>query len=331
MSANGTRDNGYHEKEVFIVSATRTPIGSIGGSLSSLTAPQLASLAIRSALKQGGDLSGDKVQKVIIGQAVQAGAGQSAAKQALVGAGIPTTCRDALINQVCASGTQALIMATDKIRLNIYDCIVAAGMESMSNIPYYQKRPSNLPVYGSFKIEDGLELDGLTDSFNKCHMGQCAEHTAKLYAITREAQDEYAISSYQRAKKASEEGTLAKEITPVEVSGGRNKPSKLITEDEEYKKIDIDKVDKLRTVFASDGTGTITAANASTLSDGAAACLIMSSKALIDNNVTPLAKIISYGGSANDPIDFATAPSDAVKEVGFAINLAKMLLSLCFS
>lgn len=323
MPTNGTSGFKYGG-DVFICSAARTPIGSMGGSLSSLKATNLASIAIKGALKQI-NLSPDVVEKVTVGQAVQAGSGQAPAKQALMGAGIPSTSRDCLVNEVCASGMQAIIMSAIQIKYLGATCLVAAGMESMSNAPYYSNRVA--PVYGGFKVEDALLVDGLTDTFNSCHMGDCAEHTAKKYNITREQQDTYAIESYKRAKEATDAGLLAKEICPVEIPGRRNKPSIIISEDEEFRKLDVNKVRTLTPYFDRQ-SGTITAANASSLGDGAAACVLMSASAIEKYDVKPMAKIISFGEGACDPIDFATSPVSAVEEALQRAGLSKDDISL---
>ncbi|KAG9511275.1 Acetyl-CoA acetyltransferase, mitochondrial [Fragariocoptes setiger] len=319
MATNGNTNGVHAHKDVYIVASTRTPIGSYRGSLSSLPATKLAAAAIKATLDQVPSIAKNQVQKVIVGQAVQAGCGQSAAKQALVAAGLPYTCRDALVNEVCASGMQAIIMATNQIRYLGGDCVVAAGMESMSNAPFYQRR--SLPIYGDFRVEDGLMLDGLTDTFNDCSMGVCAEHTAKIYDISRAEQDQYAITSYKRAQAAHENGTLAQEICQIEVPGPKGKPSIAVVEDEEFRKVDFDKVTTLRPVF--DAQGTITAANASTLADGAAACILVSRLFIDKMDLKPLAKVVSYGESANDPIDFSTAPSAAVTQAIERAGLTK--------
>lgn len=291
----------------------------MGGSLSSLKATQLASIAVKNALEQANILP-DVVEKVTVGQAVQSGSGQAPAKQVLIGAGLPSSCRDCLVNEVCASGMQAVILSAIQIKYLGANCLVAAGMESMSNVPYYS--PRKVPIYGGFKSEDGLTVDGLSDTFNKCHMGDCAEQTAKKHSISREDQDSYAIQSYERAEIATESGKLAKEICPVEIPGFRGKPSIIIKEDEEFRKLDIKKVRNLNPCFDRT-SGTITAANASSLSDGAAACILMSSKALEKYDVKPLAKIVSYGEGACDPIDFATSPVDAVNDALKKASLTK--------
>lgn len=318
MQFNGTASG----KHVFIVSAVRTPIGSMKGSLSSLKATNLASIAIKKSLDTI-KLSPKFVEKVTVGQAVQAGSGQAPAKQAALGAGLPSTCRDSLINEVCASGMQAIIMSVNQIKYLGANCLVAAGMESMSNVPYYQ--PRNPPIFGGFKAEDGLLVDGLTDTFNNCHMGDCAEKTASDHEITRKDQDDYAIESYRRAKEATEKGLLAKEICPVEIVGRGNKITTIV-EDEEFKKLDLEKVSSLKTCFKT--SGTITAANASSLSDGAAACVLMSAKAMVEHDVKPLARFISFGEGACDPINFATSPVDAVLDALKKADLTKDEISL---
>jgi acetyl-CoA C-acetyltransferase len=306
-------------REVFIASAFRTPIGSINGALKGLKATDLAAIAIRRSYEEI-QLPTDAVEKVTIGQAIQAGSGQAPAKQALIKAGLPANCRDCLVNEVCASGMQAIIMSMVQIKYLGANCLIAAGMESMSNVPNYQVR--NPPILGGFKVEDGLIFDGLTDTFNQCHMGNCAEHTAKVNNISREDQDAYAIESYRRAKVATESGLLSKEICPVSIIGGRNKVSTLVSDDEEYKKLDAEKVRTLKPCFDRD-SGTITAANASSLSDGAAACVLMSSDAIEKYNVKPLAELISYGEGACDPIDFATSPVDAIMDALQKASLTK--------
>lgn len=319
MLSNGTINGSKSEGDVFIVSAVRTPIGSMGGSLSSFKATDLASIAIKNAIEKI-NLAPDLVEKVTIGQAVQAGSGQAPAKQALIGAGLSSNCRDCLVNEVCASGMQSIIISAIQIKYLGANCLIAAGMESMSNVPYYSSRVT--PIYGGFKVDDGLLVDGLSDTFNSCHMGDCAEHTAKKYNISREDQDNYAIESYKRAKEAAESGILGKEICNVEIPGRRNKPSVVVSEDEEFKKLDINKVRALNPCFDRT-SGTITAANASSLSDGAAACVLMSSKAVAENGIKPLAKLISFGEGACDPIDFATSPIDAVKDALRKAGLSK--------
>lgn len=321
MPSNGTTGGAKVGADVFIVSAVRTPIGSKGGSLSSLRAPGLASIAIKEALDRI-KLSPEVVEKVTVGQAVQAGNGQAPAKQALIGAGLPSTCRDCLVNEVCASGMQAIILSAIQIKYLGSNCLVAAGMESMSNAPHYLFT-REIPAYGDIKVKEGVEVDGLTDTFNRCHMGVCAENTAKKYNISREDQDSYAIESYKRAREATEAGLLAREICSVEIPAQKNKPSIIVSEDEEFKKLNVQKIRLLNPSFDRTSAGTITAANASTYGDGAAACILMSSDALAKHDVRPLARIVSFGEGACDPIDFATSPVDAIKDALKKANLSK--------
>lgn len=321
MPTNGVANgcSSGNSREVFIASAFRTPIGSIGGALASLKASDLAAVAIKKSLEHIA-LPLEAVEKVTVGQALQSGSGQAPAKQAVLKSGLPSKCRDALINEVCASGMQAVIMSTVQIKYLGAECLVAAGMESMSNVPLYQDRYP--PALGGFKVEDGLILDGLTDTFNKCHMGHCAEHTAKKFNISREDQDNYAIESYRRARVASEAGLLSREIAPVTIAGRRNKPALVVSDDEEFKKLDLEKVRTLNPCFDRE-SGTITAANASTLSDGAAACVLMSGEACAKYSVQPMAKVISFGEGACDPIDFATSPVDAIRDALQKASLSK--------
>jgi len=326
MPTNGTSNGstGYeNERHVYIASAYRTPIGSVGGCFAPLKAADLAATVIKKSIETV-NLPPEVVEKVTLGQALQAGSGQAAAKQALVKAGLPPSTRDCLVNEVCASGMQAIIMSAIQIKYLGANCLVAGGMESMTNVPKYQDRLA--PMIGDSSSRDGIFVDGLRDSFNDCQMGDCAEHTAKKYNITREDQDNYAIESYRRAKEASESGVLKCEICPVNVPGRGSKPSVTVDVDEEYKKLDLNKVKTLRPCF--DKNGTITAANASSLSDGAAACVLMSQSAIDKYQVKPLARIISYGEGACDPIDFATSPTEAIKDALKKANLSKEDISL---
>lgn len=321
--ANGLKGRSATDgREVYITSAFRTPIGSFSGALAPLKATDLAAIPIRQSYESL-KLPADAIEKVTIGQVLQAGSGQAPAKQALMKAGIPSSCRDCLVNEVCASGMQAIIMSANQIKYLGSNCLIAAGMESMSNAPYYSARSP--PTLGGFEVKDGLFLDGLTDTFNNCLMGNCAEHTAKKYNITREEQDNYAIESYRRAKAATESGVLQKEICPVTIASKRK--STTVVDDEEYKKFDLERMRSLAPHFDKEA-GTITVANASSLSDGAAACCLMSADAIEKYNVKPLAKIISYGEGACDPIDFATSPIDAIRDALAKAGLSKDDISL---
>uniref|UniRef100_A0A8C8SC60 acetyl-CoA C-acetyltransferase n=1 Tax=Pelusios castaneus TaxID=367368 RepID=A0A8C8SC60_9SAUR len=296
--------------EVVIASAARTPIGSFQGSLSSLPATELGSIAIKGAIERAG-IPVEEVKEVYMGNVLQAGQGQAPARQALLGAGLPISTPATTINKVCASGMKSVMMAAQNLMCGNQDVMVAGGMESMSNVPYTMSRGAT--PYGGVKLEDLIVKDGLTDVYNKIHMGNCAENTAKKLTISREEQDTFAVNSYTRSKTAWESGELAKEVVPVSVSQ-KGKPSIEVKEDEEYKRVDFSKVPKLKTVFQKEN-GTVTAANASTLNDGAAALVLMTTEAAKRLNVTPLARIVAFADAAVDPIDFPIAPAYAVPKV----------------
>ncbi|XP_054156422.1 acetyl-CoA acetyltransferase, mitochondrial-like [Oppia nitens] len=295
---------------VFIVSVARTPIGSYRGSLTPLSAPQLGSIAIKGALERAG-INGADVDEVYYGNVLSAGVGQNPARQASLGAAIPVTVPCTNVNKVCASGMKAIMLAAQSIRLGDTDVVVAGGMESMSNAPYYQTRGET--PYGGITLNDGIVLDGLTDAYSKTHMGLCTEGLAAKYGVTREAQDQFAIESYRRCARSA--GLFKEEIVPVLIPGKRGRPDITVIEDEEYKKVNFDKIPSLAPVFKKDGTGTITAANASSLNDGAAACVLMSAKALTKFRAKPLAKVIAYADAGVQPEDFGIAPAYAVPKV----------------
>ncbi|XP_067418907.1 acetyl-CoA acetyltransferase, mitochondrial [Emydura macquarii macquarii] len=296
--------------EVVIASAARTPIGSFQGSLSSLPATELGSIAIRGAIERAG-IPAEEVKEVYMGNVLQAGQGQAPARQALLGAGLPMSTPATTINKVCASGMKSVMMAAQNLMCGNQDVMVAGGMESMSNVPYTMSRGAT--PYGGVKLEDLIVKDGLTDVYNKIHMGNCAENTAKKLTISRKDQDTYAVNSYTRSKAAWESGELAKEVVPVTISQ-KGKPDIEVKEDEEYKRVDFSKVPKLKTVFQKED-GTVTAANASTLNDGAAALVLMTTEAAKRLNVTPLARIVAFADAAVNPIDFPIAPAYAIPKV----------------
>ncbi|KAF5902384.1 acetyl-CoA acetyltransferase, mitochondrial, partial [Clarias magur] len=296
--------------EVVIVSAARTPMGSFKGSLSALPATKLGSIAIKGAIEQAG-IPLEEVKEVYMGNVLQAGEGQAPTRQALLGAGLPLSTPATTINKVCASGMKSIMMAAQSLMCGHQDVMVAGGMESMSQVPFVMAREA--PPYGGLKLEDLIVKDGLTDVYNKFHMGNCAENTAKKSSISREEQDAYAINSYTRSKAAWESGILAKEVVPVNIPQ-RGKPDVVVKEDEEWRKVDFSKVPKLKTVFQKDN-GTVTAANASTLNDGAAAVVLMTADAAKRLNVTPLARVAAFGDAAVAPIDFPIAPAFAVPKV----------------
>ena len=295
-------------KEVYIISAVRTPIGSFGGSLSSLTATQLGSAAIKGALEKA-KVDAKEVDEVFMGNVVSAGLGQAPARQAAIGAGIGTNVPCTTVNKVCSSGMKSVMFGAQSIMLGQADVIVAGGMESMSNIPYYIPKARYGYKYGHGELIDGLLNDGLWEVYNKFPMGNCADNTAKEMNITREEQDEYAINSYKRVAAATDAGWFKDEIVPVEVPQRKGDPI-VVTEDEEYKNVRFEKIPSLRPVFSKEGT--VTAANASTINDGASALILMSKEKADALGVKPIAKIRGFADAAQDPIWFTTAPSLAI-------------------
>ncbi|KAI6078572.1 Acetyl-CoA acetyltransferase, mitochondrial [Aix galericulata] len=305
-------------REVVIASAARTPIGSFQGSLSSLPATKLGSIAIKGAIDRAG-IPVEEVKEVYMGNVLQAGQGQAPARQAVLGAGLPICTPTTTVNKVCASGMKSIMMAAQSLMCGSQDVMVAGGMESMSNVPYTMSRGAT--PYGGVKLEDLIVKDGLTDVYNHIHMGNCAENTAKKFTISREEQDTYAIGSYTRSKTAWDSGILKNEIVPVTVSK-KGKPDTEVTEDEEYKRVDFSKVPKLKAVFQKEN-GTVTAANASTLNDGAAALVLMTTEAAKRLKVKPLARIVAFADAAVDPIDFPIAPAYAVPKILSETGLKK--------
>ncbi|MDD1525391.1 acetyl-CoA C-acyltransferase [Riemerella anatipestifer] len=295
-------------KEVFIVSAVRTPMGSFLGSLSNVPAPQLGATAIKGALAKI-NLDPKEVQEVYMGNVLQAGEGQAPARQAALGAGLSKETPCTTINKVCASGMKAVMMATQAIKAGDADVVVAGGMENMSLVPHYYNARQAVKL-GDVKMQDGMVLDGLTDVYNKVHMGVCAEKCASEYGFSREAQDKFAVQSYQRAASAWKEGKFSDEIVPVEIPQRKGEPI-LFTEDEEYKNVNFDRIPTLPTVFQREN-GTVTAANASTLNDGASALILMSKEKMEELGLKPLAKIIGYADAAQEPEWFTTAPAKAL-------------------
>ncbi|MDB2384882.1 acetyl-CoA C-acyltransferase [Polaribacter sp.] len=303
-------------EEVVIVSVARTPIGSFLGSLSSVSATKLGSIAIEGALNKIG-LSSDIVDEVFMGNVVSAGLGQAPARQAALLANIPNTVPCTTINKVCASGMKAIITAAQTIALGDAEIIVAGGMENMSSIPHYYNG-RNGKKFGNITVEDGLLKDGLTDVYENVAMGVCADACADKHEISRKAQDAYAIQSYQRTAKAWQEGKFNDEVVPVEIPQKYGEPI-IFSEDEEYKNVKFDKLPKLRPAFSKEGT--VTAANASTINDGAAALVLMSLKKAKELNITPLAKVKSYADAAHEPKWFTTAPEKALNK---ALQKAKL-------
>ena len=295
-------------KEVYIVSAVRTPIGSFGGSLSSLTAIQLGSTAIKGALAKA-NVDAKEVNEVFMGNVVSANLGQAPARQAAVGAGIGYNVPCTTINKVCASGMKSVMLGAQGIMLGQNDVVVAGGMESMSNIPYYIPKARYGYKYGNGELVDGLAKDGLWEVYNDFPMGNCADNTAKEMNISREEQDEYAINSYKRSAESWANGAFNDEIVPVEVPQRRGEPI-LVSEDEEFKNVKFEKIPGLRPAFSKEGT--VTAANASTINDGASALVLMSKEKAEELGIKPIARIAGFADAAQDPIWFTTAPSLAL-------------------
>ena len=303
--------------EVFIISAVRTPIGSFGGSLSALSATELGSFAIRGALERA-QVPPDAVQEVLMGNVVSANLGQAPARQASIGAGIPFEVPCTTVNKVCASGMKAIMFGAQSIMLGHQNLLVAGGMESMSNIPYYVPKARFGYKYGGGELVDGLEKDGLFEVYHQFAMGNCADHTAREMRITREEQDQYAIASYQRAAAATQQGHLRNEIIPVPVPQRKGEPV-MVREDEEFQKVNFEKIPSLRPVFSKEGT--VTAANASTINDGASALVLASADKVKELGLTPIAKIRGFADAAQEPLWFTTAPSLAIPK---ALQRAKV-------
>lgn len=294
-------------KEVVIVAATRTPIGSFGGGLAALSATELGAQVIKSAVEKAG-LKPDQIQEVYMGNVMSANLGQAPATQAAIFAGL-TYLPATTVNKVCASGMKAIMLGAQSIAIGQNDIVVAGGMESMSNVPYYLDKARNGYRLGNGQITDGLVKDGLWDVYNDYHMGSAAELCAVDCNITREEQDAYAIESYNRAQKAQADGKFRDEITPVELKDKKGDII-LFTEDEEPKTVKFEKIPSLKPVFKKDGT--VTAANASTLNDGAAALVLMSREKADELDIKPLARIVSHADAQQAPEWFTTAPSKAI-------------------
>lgn len=295
-------------RNVVIVEAKRTPIGAFGGSLSSFTAPELGAAAILEVIKASG-ISQDQVQEIIMGNVLTAGIGQAPARQAALKAGLSNRTPSTTVNKVCASGMKAIMIACDQIRLGDADVIVAGGMESMSNVPYYLPKQRFGSKYGHVQTEDGILKDGLWDVYNNYAMGNAAELCAKECNISREEQDNYATLSYKRALESYEEGYFSDELIKMNVKDRRGNVTEVVR-DEEIDRVNFDKIPTLRPVF--DKEGSVTAANASSINDGAAAVLLMSEEKALELGLKPLARIVSHASAAKAPEWFTTAPSDAI-------------------
>ncbi len=294
-------------KVVYIVSAQRTPMGSFGGKLSGFSAVDLGSIAIKAALEKA-NIDGEKINEVYFGNVLSANLGQAPARQAAIKAGIHLTTPCTTINKVCSSGMKSIMLGAQSIMLGLNDIVLTGGMESMSNAPYYLPKHRWGSKYGNQEIVDGLAYDGLTDAYDKQSMGIFADATAGKYSISREDQDAYAIQSYQRAAQATEAGNFTNEIAPVSIPQRKADPI-IMTEDEEFRKVKFEKIPQLRAAFTKEGT--VTAANASTINDGASALILASEEAVKKYGLKPLAKISSFADAAHEPQWFTTAPSKA--------------------
>ena len=295
-------------REVVIVAAVRTPIGSFGGNLSSLPATKLGATAIKGAMKKAG-IDANIVDEVFMGNVLQANLGQAPARQAAIFAGLSQDVPCTTINKVCSSGMKSIMLAAQTIMCEDNDIVIAGGMENMSIVPHYFAKGRLGQKLGNMQLVDGLVSDGLTDVYNKTHMGVCAEKCASEMNFSRKEQDTFAIESYNRSASSWKEGRFSDEIVSVEVPQRRG-DALIISEDEEYKNVRLEKIPSLRPVF--DKEGTITAANASTLNDGASALVLMSTEKATELNINPIAKIKSYADAAQEPEWFTTAPAKAL-------------------
>jgi len=306
-------------REVVIVSAVRTAMGSFGGIFSNVSATKLGSAAIKGAIEKCG-INKDIIDEVFMGNVLQANLGQAPARQAAIDAGLSDKIPCTTINKVCSSGMKSIMLGAQTILCGDNDVVMVGGMENMSSVPHYLSNSRTGQKLGDIKALDGLVKDGLTDVYNKKHMGLCAETCAKEMNFSREEQDNFAIESYKRSAKSWQEKRFNDEIVNVEVPQ-RKGDNLIINEDEEYKKVILEKIPNLRPVFEKEGT--ITAANASTINDGASALILMSKEKANELNLKPLAKIISYADSAHEPEWFTTAPSSAVEKAIKKANMKK--------
>ena len=304
-------------KEVYIIAAVRTPIGSFGGSLSSISATALGGIAIKGALEKAG-LSKDLIDEVIMGSVIQAGLGQAPARQAAKAAGLPDKVICTTINKVCASGMKSIAIAAQNIMLGDADIIIAGGMESMSNVPFYNTTQRWGNKYGDIIMQDGLAKDGLVDVYDKVAMGNFADTCATKYNVSREAQDTFAVNSYKKAQAATENGWFKDEIVPVEIPQKKG-ASLIVDKDEEPLKVNFDKLAQLNPAFSKEGT--VTAANASTMNDGAAAVVLMSAEKAKELGIKPIAIIKSFADAEQDPKWFTTSPSLALPKALQKANL----------
>ena len=295
-------------KRVYIVAAVRTPMGSFNGMLSSVSAPKLGATAIKGAISKSGIKSSD-IDEVYFGNVLQAGVGQAPARQAAILAGLPESTPCTTVNKVCASGMKSIALGASSIMLGHNEIVVAGGMENMSQVPHYIPNSRMGHKYGDFKAIDGLAYDGLRDVYNQYMMGTAADLTAKKYDITREEQDNFAINSYKQTAKSWDSGKFNDEVVPVSIPQRKGDPV-MMTEDEEYRNVNFDKIPNLRPVF--DKEGTVTAANASTINDGAACIILASEEKVKELGLKPMAEVLSFADAAHQPELFTTAPSVAL-------------------
>ncbi len=298
-------------EEAYILSTARTPIGSFGGILSSISATELGAKAIKGAIEKI-NLDPALIEEVYMGNVVSANLGQAPARQAALGAGLSNDTICTTVNKLCASGMKSATLAAQAIRLGDADLLVAGGMENMSQIPFYLPKARYGYGYGNGEVVDGLLRDGLTDAYDHCAMGVCGDRTATQREITREQQDDYAIRSYQRSAEANDKGYLKEEIVAVEVSQ-RKGGALLVSEDEEFKKVNFEKIPTLRPVFSPQGT--VTAANASTINDGGVAMILASGRKIKELNLKPIARIVAYADAEQEPVWFTTTPIAATRKV----------------
>lgn len=307
-------------KEVYIVAATRTPIGGFGGKLSSLLASELGGIAIKSVLEKSGLQNFEAIDEVLMGNVLSANLGQAPARQAAIKAGLPTSIPCTTINKVCASGMKAIMLGAQAIMCGQAKIVVAGGMESMSNVPYYLPKARFGYKYGDGSLVDGLQKDGLQEVYHNFPMGNCADNTAKKMELSREAQDDYAIKSYQLAARAWEKGLFKNEVSPITLASKGNSIN-TITEDGDFSKVNYEKIPQLKPVFSPEGT--VTAANASNISDGAAAVLLVEKKTALALNLPIVGKILAFADAAREPLWFTTAPSLAIPK---ALKIAGLQL-----
>ena len=295
-------------REVVIISAVRTPMGSFGGSLSSVLATKLGAIAIKGAMEKA-EIDAEMIDEVFMGNVLQANLGQAPARQAAIFAGLSNEVPCTTVNKVCSSGMKSIMIAAQTIMCGDNDVVIAGGMENMSSVPHYFTKGRTGQKLGDMKLVDGMVKDGLTDVYGRVHMGVCAETCAKDMSISRKDQDAFAVESYNRSANSWNKGKFTDEVIPVSVPQRRGDDI-IVSEDEEYKNVKIEKISSLKPVF--DKEGTITAANASTLNDGASALILMSAEKADELNIKPIAKIISYADAAQDPEWFTTAPAKAL-------------------